>query len=222
MTEPPESSSKPGTPAGAPQDPPPATPYQGGPAGYPPPGQSYPPPSYPSPSYPSQSYPPPEPGSYPPPQYPPPSGPYAGGYPPPPPQPYGPYSPPPAAPKNGIGIAALVVALLSLPAVLTVVGGFILGLVAIVLGFLGYSRVKKGEANNGGIAIAGIVLGLVGIVLNAALIAFGVWGFMKVGGGDYFDCMEQAGVDRSAQLQCEEEFRGNIENRFSVTLTPTP
>ncbi len=104
---------------------------------------------------------------------------------------------------------------------LTVFGGFVLGLVAIVLGFLGYSRAKKGEADNGGIAIAGVVLGFLGIVLNAVLIAVGVWGFMKIGGGDYVDCMQRAGNDRAAQLQCEEEFRGKIENQFSVTLTPT-
>ncbi|AQA05003.1 hypothetical protein BVC93_24270 [Mycobacterium sp. MS1601] len=174
-------------------------------------------------------------GGYPPP---PPPGAYQGGYPPPPPQPYsagypgypgypgpdgmGGYGQPPAAPKNGLGIAALVVGILSLPAVLTVFGGFVLGLVAIVLGFIGYRRAKKGEATNGGIAIAGVVIGLLGIVLNAALIAFGVWGFLQVGGRDYFDCMQQAGSDTSAQMQCEDEFRGNLENRFSVTLTPTP
>jgi hypothetical protein len=132
------------------------------------------------------------------------------------------YGQPPAAPKNGLGIAALVVVILSLPAVLTVFGGFVLGLVAIVLGVIGYRRAKKGVATNGGIAIAGAIIGLLGIVLNAALIAFGVWGFLQVGGGDYFDCMQQAGNDTSAQVQCEDEFRGNLENRFSVTLTPTP
>ncbi|MCV7183466.1 MULTISPECIES: DUF4190 domain-containing protein [Mycolicibacterium] len=171
-------------------------------------------------------------GGYPPP---PPPGAYQGGYPPPPPQPYsggypgypgpdgmGGYGQPPVAPKNGLGIAALVVGILSLPAVLTVFGGFVLGLVAIVLGVIGYRRAKKGAATNGGIAIAGAVIGLLGIVLNAALIAFGVWGFLQVGGGDYFDCMQQAGNDTSAQMQCEDEFRGNLENRFSVTLTPTP
>jgi amino acid transporter len=167
-------------------------------------------------------------GGYPPP---PPPGSYQGGYPPPPPQPYaggypgyehGTYAPAPTAPKNGLGIAALVVGILSLPAVLTVFGGFVLGLVAIVLGFIGYRRAKKGAATNGGIAIAGIVIGLLGIVLNAALIAFGVWGFLQVGGGDYFDCIQDAGNDSAAQAACEDEFRGNLENRFSVTLTPTP
>ncbi|CAN5442123.1 hypothetical protein BH09ACT7_BH09ACT7_14170 [soil metagenome] len=190
MTEPPESSSQPETPTGAPQNPPPP-PYPGAPGGYP---QQYPPP-----------YPP---GS--------------GYYPPPPPQPYGAYPPPPAAPKNGLGIAALITAIVSLPAALTVFGGVLLGIIAIVLGIVGYLRAKKGEATNGGIAIAGAVLGLLGIILSAAVIAFGVWGFFKIGGRDYVDCMQSAGNDTSAQTQCEDEFRGNLENQFSVTLTPTP
>jgi hypothetical protein len=49
-----------------------------------------------------------------------------------------------------------------------------------------------------------------------------VWGFFKVGGRDYVDCMQKAGNDRSAQAQCEDEFRGHLENQFSITLTPTP
>ncbi len=193
MTETPESSSQPGTPAGPPQNPPP--PYPGAPGGYPQ-GQ--------------------------PPQYPPPYPPQAGYYPPPPPQPYAGYTPPPAAPKNGLGIAALITAILSLPAALTVFGGFLLGIAAVVLGFVGYRRAKSGEATNGGIAIAGVVLGVLGIILSACVIAFGVWGFFKIGGRDYVDCMQSAGNDTSAQAQCEDEFRGNLENQFSITLTPTP
>ncbi|MET0896929.1 MAG: DUF4190 domain-containing protein [Mycobacterium sp.] len=196
MTEPPESSRNP-------------EPYPGQPPAGPPPGYQ---PQYPPP--------------YPPPQY----GNYQGGYPPAPPQPYGGFNggfdggfgAPPVQPKNGLGIAALIVGILSLPAVFAVLGGFVLGLVAIVLGVIGYLRAKKGQATNGGVAIGGIVLGLLGILLNAAVVAFGIWGFTQIGGGDYFDCMQQAGDDTSAQLECEDEFRGNIENRFSVTLTPTP
>lgn len=195
MTEPPQSSSQPETPTPTSQTSPPPPPYPAAPGGYPPP-------------YPSQY----------PPQYPP----GAGYYPPPPPQPYAGYTPPPAGPKNGLGTAALVTAIVSLPAALSVVGGFLLGIAAIVLGFLGYRRAKRGEATNGGIAIAGIVLGVLGIVLSAAVIAFGVWGFFKVGGRDYVDCMEKAGNDTAAQTQCQNEFQGNLENQFSVTLTPTP
>lgn len=198
MTESPESSSKPETPTGPPQPPPYAAPYQGPPGGYPPPPY------------------PPQPGPY---------GGYGGdgGYPPPPPPPYSGYAPQaPMAPKNGLGIASLITAIVSLPAALSVFGGFLLGVVAVILGFVGYSRAKRGEANNGGVAIAGIVLGVVGIILSALVIALGVWGFFKIGGGDYVDCMQKAGNDRTAQLQCEDQFKSNFEDRFSLTLTPTP
>ena len=86
------------------------------------------------------------PGSYPPPQYqpPPPSpyGVYPGSYPPPPPPPYAGYTPPPTAPKNGLGIASLVIAIIGL---FTIFGGLLLGIVAVILGFIGWGRAKRGE-----------------------------------------------------------------------------
>jgi len=215
MTEPPASPEFPGTPEsgqGAPHNQP-GSPYPPAPGGYPPPppGQGgYPPP----PGYnPSSGYPPPPPGYN-----------YSGGY-PPPPAPYSGYPAPAGGLRNGMGVAALIVGLLSLPAIFTVLGGLVLGVAAIVLGILGRNRAKKGEANNGGIAVAGIVLGAIGVLLSVVmgvLFAIGAATFMKFGGSDYIDCMEQAGSDSAAQTQCEDEFRGNIENSFSITITPTP
>ena len=46
--------------------------------------------------------------------------------------------------------------------VATVFAPIVLGVVAVVFGFLGRGRVKRGTANNGGVAIAGIVLGALG------------------------------------------------------------
>ncbi|WP_370333398.1 DUF4190 domain-containing protein [Mycolicibacterium hippocampi] len=153
----------------------------------------------------------------PPPQY----GAYPGGYPPPPPYgSYGGYPPPaPSAPKNGLGVASLVVAIVSL---FTVFGGIVLGVVAIILGFLGRGRVKRGEATNGGIAVAGIVLGALSILVSIAAIAFAVWGFNEVGGGDYIDCVSRAGSDQQAIDDCANEFTQRVEDQFSVTVTPTP
>ena len=58
-------------------------------------------------------------------------------------------------------------------AIASVFGGIIFGIVAVVIGFAARRRVKRGEANNGGIAIAGIVLGFLAIILGIAL--FPVW-----------------------------------------------
>lgn len=157
------------------------------------------------------------------PQYPPPpGGGYPGGYPPPPPQPYAGYAPPPRAPQNGLGIAALVVAIVAL---ISVVGGVVLGFVAIILGVLGWQRAKRGEATNGGIAIAGIVLGVLSIIEALVVIALSVWVFNEVGGTDYIDCVARAGSDQEAVQRCAEQFERRVEDQFSVTITtpvPTP
>ncbi len=154
-----------------------------------------------------------------PPQY----GAYPGGDPPRPPQ-YGAYPggyPPPAAapPQNGLGVASLVVAIVAL---FSVVGGIVLGVVAIILGFLGRGRVKRGEADNGGIATAGIVLGLLSIIESIVVIAIAVWGFNEVGGTDYVSCVSRAGSDQEAVQACADKFTQRVEDQFSIVITPTP
>lgn len=153
---------------------------------------------------------------------PPPYGPYPGSYPPPPPQPYSGYSPPPIGPKNGLGIAALVVAIIGLVFCWTVVGGVILGVGAVILGFVARGRVKRGQATNGGVAIAGIVLGFLAIIVSLVFIPIWIGVFGEVGGTDYVDCLSKAGNDEQAIQQCADQFRDRVENQFSVTLTPTP
>lgn len=168
---------------------------------------------------PQQPIPPPPPQGYPNP-YPP--GPYPGGYPPPPPQPYAGYAPPPAAPRNGLGITALIIAIVALLASFSVVGGVVLGIVAVIIGFAGRSRAKRGEATNGGVALAGVILGFLSIIIGLAFIAVWVGVFREVGATDYIDCLQKAGQDQSQVQQCADEFKQSVENKFSVTLTPTP
>jgi hypothetical protein len=172
---------------------------------------------------PQQSTPPPHQAPPPPPGYPaPPYGQYPGGYPPAPPQPYAGYTPPPTGPRNGLGVTALVVAIVALLSSFSVVGGIILGIVAVIIGFAGRSRVKRGEANNGGVALAGIILGFLAIIVGLAFIAVWVGVFKEVGATDYIDCLQKAGQDQQQVQQCADEFKQSVENKFSVTLTPTP
>ena len=162
------------------------------------------PPHYPQyPQYPQ--YPPP----------PPPGGGYPGGYPPPPPQPYSGYNPPPAGPRNGLGIAALVVAIIAL---ISVVGGVVLGIVAVVLGFLGWQRAKRGEATNGGVAIAGIVLGILSIIEAIVVIVLSVWVFNEVGGTNYMDCVSRAGSDQEAVQRFRKDARLGVRHAFRHLL----
>lgn len=150
-----------------------------------------------------------------------------GGY--PPPGPYGAYPPPyqpvPTGPRNGLGIAGLVLAIVGLLASWSVIGGIIFGLAAVIVGFLARGRCKRGEADNNGVAIAGIVLGFVAMVLSVVFVVIwitvGVRWFDEVGGGDYVSCMENAGNDRAAQQQCEDTIRQRVEDKYGVTPTPT-
>ncbi|MGH3562990.1 MAG: DUF4190 domain-containing protein [Mycobacterium sp.] len=150
--------------------------------------------------------------------------PAGGGYPPPPypypPPPYPGFAAPPSGPKNGLGIASLVVAIAGLVTALSVIGGVVLGSVAVLLGFLGHARVKRREADNGAVAVAGIVLGALAIVAGIACIFIYVGIWKSVGGSDYVDCMTKAGSDPVLQQQCTDRFREEFENKFSGTLTP--
>ena len=99
-------------------------------------------------------------GGYPPQYHPPPPGP--GGYPPPPHPGFTPSMP---GPRNGLGLASLVLGLVALASSWFVCGGFILGIGAVATGIAGRGRVKRGEANNNGSAVAGILLGIFAIVI---------------------------------------------------------
>lgn len=141
------------------------------------------------------------------------SGPY--------PVPY-PYPPAPLAPQNGLGIAALSVAVLGLLASPSVLGGVALGVVAVALGFAGRARALRGEADNGGVAIAGVVLGFLAVATGIAFIVIYFSLFKGVGGDQYLHCMEQAGSNRAGQQQCADQLRDRIGSEFGVTLPPAP
>lgn len=109
------------------------------------------------------------------------------------------------APKNGVGIAALVLGILAVLTGFFVIGG-LLGLVAVVLGFIGSGRAKRGLATNRGMAITGIVLGLVGIVIAVAVIAFGAFV-----GSQVQDCTQLA-----AQGASEEQVQQCVADQLGV------
>ncbi|MER5890378.1 DUF4190 domain-containing protein [Streptomyces sp. NPDC001941] len=79
-------------------------------------------------------------------------------------------------PNNGMGTAAMVLGIISVVGFCMYgVVGIVLGVLALIFGILARKRVQRGEANNGGMATAGIVLGSIGIVLGAAVIGFIIW-----------------------------------------------
>ncbi|MFG3194558.1 DUF4190 domain-containing protein [Streptomyces sp. NPDC048208] len=159
-------------PTGPAVPPPPIAPTGPGVPPYAPTGAPAPPAGYGYPSHPGypnpQGYPNPNHQGYPNLQgYPTPQG-----YPQPPAYgwPGGPMGP---VPQNNAGTAAMVLGILSI--VLFCLYGIpsvVLGIVAVVLGVQGRRRADRGEATNRSQAQAGFVLGIIGIVVGLAILAF--------------------------------------------------
>jgi hypothetical protein len=100
--------------------------------------------------------------------------------------------------RNGMGTAALVLGIIAIPALITLVGGFVLGLLALIFGLVGRGRVKRREADNPGSATAGVVLGLLAMVAQVAIVIF----FVVLASDAIDECVED-GFPRS---YCEENF----------------
>ncbi len=121
-------------------------------------------------------------------------------------------SAPPQHPRNGLGITALVLGIVAVIVSITVIGGILLGIIAIVLGFLGRSRAKKGQATNGGVALAGIITGALALVLSIVLVVAGAALFFGNGGSDLVNCINNAHGDQTAINQCNTQFQNKVSN----------
>ncbi|MGH2776470.1 MAG: DUF4190 domain-containing protein [Actinomycetota bacterium] len=83
-------------------------------------------------------------------------------------------APPPPYPgrRNGPGTAALVIGVVSLVLAVLVIFAplsLLLGIIAAILGGIGMSRASKGEADNRSHAVAGLVTGLLSIIVAIAI-----------------------------------------------------
>ncbi len=107
--------------------------------------------------------------------------------PPPMPQyPVGGYSVPPMAPLpmmgsnqgNTFGLLSMIFGIVSIPLLCCFYIGIALGIAAVVLGIIGLNKANRGEADNKGMAIAGIscggIAGLLGLAWLVAVLAFNV------------------------------------------------
>jgi hypothetical protein len=143
-------------------------------------------------------------------------------------QPYGQYGQqpsqgyPPQKQGNSMAIWALVLAIVALLLCWTIIGGIGLGIVALILGMIAFSRSRRDNRGGGGMAITGVILGVLAIVASVVLVVVGIGIFKWLGGDDFADCLQRAGNDQAAQQRCADEFQQNLEDRFSVTNTPSP
>jgi hypothetical protein len=151
---------------------------------------------------------PPQPGQGPPGDYPPPGQAPAGGY------PTAGY--PAARPRrNGMGVTALVLGVVALTLVVLLLFsplGAFLGLLAVLFGILGLMRANRGEADNRGQAVAGLVTGGIALLVGVFLtISIGTWFATHVNDfNDFGRCMEDA-VGSAAREECANQLGRELE-----------
>jgi hypothetical protein len=86
-------------------------------------------------------------------------------------------------PANGMGITAMVLGIIATVLFCFYGLGIVLGILALIFGFIGRGRARRGEATNGGMALAGIILGAIGTLVSALFIGFIIW--LAVAGDDF-------------------------------------
>ncbi|HEX3213379.1 MAG TPA: DUF4190 domain-containing protein [Actinomycetota bacterium] len=150
---------------------------------------------------------PPQPGQGPPGGYPPPGQAPAGGYPPP--------GSPATRRRNGMGTAALVLGVVALTLVVLLLFsplGAFLGLLAILFGILGLIRANRGEADNRGQAVAGLVTGGIALLVGV-FITISIGTFFATHVNDFNDfgrCMDGA-VGAAAREECARQLATELE-----------
>jgi hypothetical protein len=120
---------------------------------------------------------------------------------------------PATASTDGMAVAAGVVGIVSL-ALSVLIFGALGGIVAIVLGGVALSRVKKSGRKGRGWAITGLVTGILSVVLAILLVVVGYAMFQGMGGfgpfEEFQECMERTGD----QERCERELEEEMQRRF--------
>ncbi|MEU9864792.1 DUF4190 domain-containing protein [Streptomyces sp. NPDC047971] len=79
------------------------------------------------------------------------------------------------SPANGMGTAAMVLGIIATVGFCMYGLGVVLGILALIFGIIGRKKVQRGEATNGGMATAGIVLGAIGILISSLFLGFVLW-----------------------------------------------
>ncbi|MFI6346699.1 DUF4190 domain-containing protein [Streptomyces sp. NPDC050560] len=114
--------------------------------------------------------------------------------------------------SNGLAIAALVLGILACVLFWTVAGGIVLGLLALVFGVIGARRARGGTAPHRGKAIAGAILGVLGLIVSSVILAAGISIFNSDEFHDYNDCMKHAN-SQSDKDHCAKEFKNDLNDK---------
>jgi uncharacterized membrane protein HdeD (DUF308 family) len=113
-------------------------------------------------------------------------------------------------PRNGRGVAALVLGVVALVFTLLLSPplGLVLGIAALVVAVLGRRAAARGEATNRAQATAGLVTGIISVVVGGLFTVLFVVFYFSEEGRNLRECLGDADTDAEEQA-CRDEF----ENR---------
>jgi Domain of unknown function (DUF4190) len=117
--------------------------------------------------------------------------------------------------RNGMGTAALVLGVVALVLVILLLFsplGALLGLLAVLFGILGLIRANRGEADNRGQAVAGLITGAVALLFGVLFtISVGTWFATHVNDFRRFgNCMDNAS-GQAAHESCARQLSNDLE-----------
>lgn len=118
------------------------------------------------------------------------------------------------AKKNGMGTPALVLGLLAVATCWTGWAGVVLGLPAVVAGYLGARRAFHNLATDGASSLGGFVAGAVGLVAGAIIVWPTLFGTGQFGDGLTLDqCMAQSTTAREMHM-CKSQHLQEFNQRY--------
>ncbi|NBE53591.1 DUF4190 domain-containing protein [Streptomyces boluensis] len=111
--------------------------------------------------------------------------------------------------SRGLAISALVLGIVACALFWTVVGGFLLGLLAVVLGIVAALRGRSGPGSGRGMAVGGAVLGALAMIGAGLILVVGLalWNSDSV--EDFKQCLREARSDadrHSCELKFDREY----------------
>ncbi|MCP9989168.1 MULTISPECIES: DUF4190 domain-containing protein [Streptomyces] len=112
---------------------------------------------------------------------------------------------------NSLAIAALVLGVAALLLFWTVFGGVVLGLAAVVLGVAGARAARGGRAPHGGMAVAGAVLGALGLIASVVIVVLGASAFDSKEFRNFSECIEHAETQGERDA-CKDDFDQEVDD----------
>lgn len=116
--------------------------------------------------------------------------------------------------RNGMGVPALVLGLLAVGTCWTGWAGVVLGLPAVVAGYLGARRAFHDLATDGRSSLGGLVTGLIGLVVGLVVVWPTLFGEAGFGDGLTLDqCMAQSSSAREMHM-CKSQHLTEFNQRY--------